>query len=538
MQFRHFIFSCITVVVLFNSNAFGQPDLDVIKESELRAQVEFLASPALEGREAPGRGSEQAQKYIAGYFKDYGLKELTMAPGYLQTVPLLISRTDYGKTKLHFSRNGEEIALNTNTDFFYFPKGGKDTDITGEIVLCGFGITATEYNWDDYRDADVSGKFVLVIDGEPLNSDGTSRLSGEQGKPTKYARDIVKSRIAQSKGAIGLIIKTNVETTVEGINKKFGNKAEKMFDPIVQLPDQDQEFPIFYLNGEAAERLMGDSHQFFKAYEYLLPTAPKLVKDQGQRPTVLTVQIRFKDVQNKKTANVIGLLPGEMKDAIVVMAHHDHEGMKNGVLYPGADDNASGVAGLLGIAKAMSKSKQAPEHSILFLSTGAEEKGSLGAIYFIQHPPYPLDKIAAVINMDEIGRDGSSQFRAMFDPSIQGEKDLLMFFYSGQTPDLAETGQKIDQQHLNLMIEPVLTFHSSSDHVPFHEQKIPSIFLFTGFHGDYTSPRDTPEKIVYNKLLRVTRYAASLTWQLASAKGNPTFDTAIKEVERKGKYGQ
>ncbi|MBU0520234.1 M20/M25/M40 family metallo-hydrolase [bacterium] len=537
MLSRKFVICLLLTGLLFSAAAQGQLDYSLIKEVDLKSHIDFLCAPALEGRVAPGQGSEQAQRYIASLFEKYGLQELESAPQYLQNVPLRISRTDYESTKVLLDFGDKQISFSANDQFFFFPKGGEDYDICGEVILCGYGITAPEFNWDDYQQTDISGKFVLVIDGEPRLEDGSSRLNGERGNPTKYSRDVVKARIAQSKGALGLLIAASVKTDSAGIVEKFGNKAEKMFDPIVQLPGYESDFPVIYLNSDAAEEFVGGDAHYFEAYQYLLPNEPRLLKDHQRDPVTLTLKIRYKDIQDTATANVIGFLPGQTDNAVLVMAHHDHEGIKNGKLYPGADDNASGVAGLLGIAKATARSSGKPANSIIFLSSGAEEKGSLGANYFIQHPPYPLDKIITVINMDEIGRDGSPQFRAMFDPSISGEKDLLMVFYSGQTPAFAEIAKQLDQQDLNLLLEPVLTFHSSSDHVPFHAQQIPSMFLFTGFHSDYTSPRDVPEKIVYDKLLRVTRFATSLTWEIATTKKRPTFDTSITEVERKGTYG-
>jgi Zn-dependent M28 family amino/carboxypeptidase len=221
------------------------------------------------------------------------------------------------------------------------------------------------------------------------------------------------------------------------------------------------------------------------------------------------------------------------------MAHHDHEGIKKDQTYFGADDNASGCAGLLGIAEAFSTLDKPLRRGVIFLSSGAEEKGSLGARYFLQNPPFPPKNIVAVINMDMIGRDGSSQFRAMMDPTIEMEEDLLMGFYSGQTPLLAEVASRENRTaKLNLVLEPVLRFHSASDHVPFHEKEIPSIFLFTGFHGDYTSPNDTPDKILYGKLVRVVQLAFGMSYDLAERKERTVFDKTITEVKRSDRrYG-
>jgi Zn-dependent M28 family amino/carboxypeptidase len=127
----------------------------------------------------------------------------------------------------------------------------------------------------------------------------------------------------------------------------------------------------------------------------------------------------------------------------------------------------------------------------------------------------------------------------MMDPSIPGEEDLLMIFYSGQCPELADIADKSNKSiDLDLMLEPVLTFHSSSDHVPFHQSEIPSLFLFTGFHNDYHTPRDTPDKIIFSKLARVVELAYKISYNIAEVRERPRFDHSITEVERKGRYGE
>lgn len=525
---------CLFIVIPTLLNAAPKQGIQAISEATLRAHVEFLASPELEGRDALEAGSRIAERYIATRLAQYGLNAFEDLPDYYQPVPLRVSMTDYEKSRLIVKSDGGTEEFIPNQDIFFFPRGGRDADITGALLLCGYGISAPEFDYDDFSGTDPAGKILLVIDGEPLNPDGTALLGG--GKKSKYANPVVKARIAQEAGAAGLLIMPAPSGDRRQMEKSLGRYMARMNDPIVQLAEETEALPVFYLTEETGKILLSDLNllEYQRQIDSQRRGDPRLVAGTG-----ITLRIRFKNIEEKTTANVVAYWPGKSEEAVLVVAHHDHEGKKGDDIYYGADDNASGVAGLLGIAQAVSACGELTGRQIIFLSTGAEERGSLGAQYFIHHPPIALDNIVAVINMDEIGRDGSPQFRAMTDSTIQGVKDLLMVFYSGQTPELADIVTLENQsEKLDLELEPVLQFHGSSDHTPFHEQQIPSVFLFTGFHSDYTSPRDTADKILYGKLTRVTQLAFGLTYDLATRKQRPLFDTSIKEITSSGRrYG-
>lgn len=536
------LISCCLIIALLphfllSGNGEGRKS---ISEAELRAHVEFLASAELEGRAAPGRGSEIAERYIITRFRQYGLEELGDAPGYRQSVPLVTCRVDYENSRMVV--NGKKnISLKALDSFIFFPRQGMDMDIIAPLYLAGYGISAPEYSWDDYPETEARGKIVLVQEGEPTDTQGKSQFTGD--KPSKYSRVAVKARIAQEKGAKALLIHSRSwgmgeEKASEMIPQVFKDQADKMSEPIVQLDEAVEFFPVLYLHPSCTGDIFGDGDSYNQYIAGIDEKFNSKISSLNDKVT-LTLQLRFCDIQKRSTANIIGIIPGNTEEAVLLVAHHDHEGIIDGVLYPGADDNASGVAGLLGVASSLSSGEGEYRRPIMFLSTGAEEKGYLGARYFLQHPPYPIEDIVAVINLDMIGRNGSSQFRAMRDPSVELEEDLLMVFHSGQSPQLGEIAEEENKTTgFDLVLEPVLHFHSGSDHVPFHEAGIPSFFLFGGFHSDYTSPGDTPEKINYKKLVKVTQFACQLVSTLAQIEERPAFDRTIQEVESSGgKYG-
>ncbi|RJP79644.1 MAG: M20/M25/M40 family metallo-hydrolase [Candidatus Zixiibacteriota bacterium] len=506
-----------------------------ITEASLRAHVEFLASPELGGRDDPGEGSRIARRYLATRFREYGLQELPGAPGYYQDVPLVVSRTDYEQSRMAVRKGEQTQEFVPNREVFFFPRGGEDADLTAPVLLAGYGIQAPEFGWDDFAGADPAGKFLLIFNREPQDTDTASVFNGR--KSTKYSNPQVKVRIARELGAAGLLIIQPPNNGLPPIEETLDRHRRGMTDPIIQLAAEKDAFPVFYLKESAARALLSEDFDL-AAYQRGL--------DENFRPDPrlleavdVTLKIRFKEVQETGSANVVGYYPGKTEEAVVLLAHHDHMGAKDGRIWYGADDNASGVAGLLAVAEALASAGQTPQRGVIFLSTAVEEDGTLGALHFTRRLPFPAEKIVAAVNLDEIGRDASTQFRALQDSTITPEPNSLMMFYSGQTPLLADLARRENKDTgLNLILEPVLHFSGSSDHIHFHDRQIPSVFLFTGFHADYHTPQDIPEKLNYEKMTRITRFTYGLIWNLAQARPRPVFDTTIREVQGTGRrYG-
>jgi hypothetical protein len=519
---------------LILASTAASSDKAKVSEKQLRSHVEYLASPELAGRAAPEPGSELAQKYVAAHFKEYGLKELPGAPGYMQSVPLIVSRTDYERSRLTINAGGKITEFIPDKEVFFFPRGGKDSDLTAGVLLAGYGIRAPEFSYDDFASADPKGKFLLIFNREPQEKDTASIFNG--AKPTKYSQPQVKVRIAREMGALGVLIIQPPNNGLPPIESTLDRYRKTQNDPLIQLAEERDAFPVFYLTNNAAGALLGgfDLSAYQKGIDEKLTGDPRLLNG-----IEVTLNIRFKETQETTTANVVSYYPGQTDEAVLVLAHHDHIGMSDGVLNPGADDNASGTAGLLEMARLFSQSKEKLRRGVIFLSTGAEEVGTLGALYFSKHLPIPAEKIAAALNMDCIGRDASTQFRAMQDSILGPEPNTLMIFYSGQTPVLDSLAQKVNEiTKLNLIMEPSLHFSGSSDHIHFHDLRIPSMFFFTGFHRDYHTPEDVPNKLNYEKMTRVVMLGYGILADLAQISQRPVFDTTIKEVKGTGrKYG-
>ena len=515
--------------------SIGGSGEEYINISDLQTHIEFLASFELEGREAGYHGAEVAARYIATRFMNYGLTSPEGAENYYQQIPLVVMRPDFENTVLTLKTAQETRIFVTDKDVFFFPKGGDNDSFSAPVVLCGYGITAPEYQYDDYAGVDVSGKIVLIMNREPQEMDTNSVFNGV--KNTKYSIPMVKARIAKENGAKALLImeqpgKAPIEETLD----KYRDRLQK---PIVQLAGKTESLPVFYLTAETAQEILRgkvDLTEYHTGIEHDLTVNP--IEIEG---ITLDLKIRFKERLETQTPNVVGILEGsdpKLKDEyLIIGAHYDHEGIGEEGFFPGADDNASGVSVLLELAEAFSSQKKAPKRSILFISFGAEEKGTLGSLYYSLNPLLPPGKATAMFNMDEIGRNGAANYRGMFDRQLADKgTNLLMFFYTAQTPALEKfAGEANKGIGLDLDFDPNTSFYGNSDHVHFHDLKIPAVFFFTGFHPDYTKPSDTPDKINYSKMERIGKLIYRMADKTLNAKEKLIFDESITEVKNKKK---
>lgn len=385
------------------SQTFGQTEsgASLINEASIRGHVRFLADDLLEGRGPGSRGDELTQLYIATQFETLGLKPAAGDGKWLQPFPLVGVRT-FAPPNVVFKKGANTVSLKSVEDFM--STIGKPAEKTrlenAELVFVGYGIEAPEYDWDDYKDFDLTGKVLVMMNNDPSSDpelfEGRRRLY--------YGRWDYKYEIAARKGAAGAII---IHTTPSA-----GYPWQ-----VIQTSWSGEEFELLGNNGKRLE-LKGwgtekGLREVVKMSGFDLDELREQAESRDFRPIPLgtTLSIELEGVARKQnTANVLGLLPGsdpELSDEVLIyMAHHDHLGMgaerdlRGDNIYNGAVDNATGVAALLTMAKAYSQMDPPPKRSILFAAVGAEEQGLLGSRFFAENPTLAPGKMAAVINMD------------------------------------------------------------------------------------------------------------------------------------------
>ena len=458
--------------------------------------VKFLASDDLKGRATGTPELEKAAKYIAGKFKSYGLQPV--AGSYYQTFQVTTQTKIGDATHVAYSLGGASTALKLKEGFQVVGASGSGA-FSGPVVFAGYGITAPEYGYDDYAGFDVKGKVVMIWRYEPQQNDEKSKFAGRND--TAHSQLVNKGINARMHGAKAVIL----------VNPSF-NRTDDPLDTFSQSGGQ-ASIPFVQVRAE-------DAGQWFKA-------AGKSVKEVGEgidkdlqpRSFAFPESLRFEanvDLHREehKTSNVTGYLPGQTSEYIVIGAHYDHLGLgdnhslgKVGEIHHGADDNASGTAGVLELAHWFSKQPK-QKRGILFLSFTGEELGLLGSAYYVGHPELPLDKCVAMINMDMIGRIRDSRvflagsgtganFKEMID-TIKAKYDFKL--------DLSETAG-----------------YGSSDHTSFTTKQVPVLFFFSGLHGDYHKPSDTWDKIDAPDAAKLLDLVAEVTLKLASDAERPQY---------------
>jgi Zn-dependent M28 family amino/carboxypeptidase len=375
-----------------------------INADVLRGHIRFLSSDLLGGRGPATTGDRLAQQYIAAQMEAAGLQPGAPGGGWLQPHDI-IGITSHNPEVATVTKGGEKVDLKYKDDYIAFsgvaaPEARLDN---AEIVFVGYGIVAPEYQWDDYKSADLKGKVLLMMNNDPASD--PKLFAGKTRQ--YYGRWTYKYEIAARKGAAGAII----IHTEPSAGYKWQVVTSSWSGENFSLPAEGQpELQVqAWATEEASRRIARLGGQDLDA---LRAAAEKGDFKPVSLGASLSLTLR-NDVQKKQTANVIGKLPGRDpilgKQAVLYTAHHDHLGMREAtkpgedVIYNGARDNASGVAAVLAIAHAMKALPAAPRRTILFAAVAGEEQGLLGSAYLAAHPPVPIGLLAANINIDELG---------------------------------------------------------------------------------------------------------------------------------------
>jgi len=375
-----------------------------IRPESLRAQMAYLSDDLLEGRKTGTRGYMLAAKYVAAQFEEMGLKPAGDNGAYFQKVRFRQIDLNRDKTTFTLKIDGHDQNLRFGDDFI---AGGSDlspdASVEAQTVFVGYGVTAPEFNYDDYTGADVKGKIVVALYGAPGQFPTAPHAH--------YSSPTLKIANAVSRGAVGFI---SIWGGKRAERTPLARRATYIHSRLRWLDENNQP-------NDAQPSLQGSATISADVAAKMFAGAPKSYKDafadaEAGKPQAFalpaTVSIHTLSTHTEiESPNIVAILPGsdpKLKDEYVVFtAHLDHMGIGTPVngdnIYNGAIDNASGSAALLEIARALAAMPKAPRRSILFLSVTGEEEGLLGSDAFAYHPTVPIHQIVANVNMDEIG---------------------------------------------------------------------------------------------------------------------------------------
>jgi len=468
-----------------------------ITQSELRGHVRYLASPELNGRRTGEEGNRLAAAYIAKEFSRYGLKPAGDSGTYFQHFQIIASVKPAADNALMIRANG--LAKNFTLDEQFRPIAfTENTSVTGPLVFVGYGITTKDdsVQYDDYAGLDVKGKIVAAMRYSPAGP-GDNRF-------TRYHSLMEKAYIARDHGAVGILF-LSAAPGQEGADlipfKYPVTKSAGIASAAVRWMDMDT---LLQAAGKDLKEIQQRINTSQKPESFEIPNVEATLKTQTERVYA-------------KSANIAGLLEGnDLKGQLVVVgAHMDHLGMggENSLqpdtvaIHPGADDNASGTAGLLEVAQYLSSQRASLKRTVLFLAFSGEEEGLLGSDYYVKNPTLPLDSTIAMLNMDMIGRMKDS---------------TLIVEGMGTSPNWETIVRRENgDSSLHLKLKP--DGYGPSDHASFYGKNIPVLFFFTGLHQDYHRPADTWEKLNYAGEESVAGYVARLTVDVANEPARPSF---------------
>ncbi len=512
MNIKPLCYIALSFVIVSCKTAPGQVTdyAKTIKADELKEKLYTYASDDFEGRETGMPGQKKAVEYLKNKYISLGISSPIAEGDYFQEVPLQKIGTPI-----------VELKVNGNTYAYYDDlismTGAKAMSINqSEIVYAGYGISTNAYN--DYANIDVKGKVVVIKQGEPMNEDGTYVVTGTKERSVwSNGRQALtpKRKAAKEKGAIAVLFMANeLFPRYSAAHKRY---AENGGGSRLSVVGTESPIHHFLISDKLGKALVNDIEA---------NNTPKSVKTN--------IDLNFKPVNTRvDSENVLAHIKGSDKpdEYIVISAHLDHEGIKDGEIYNGADDDGSGTVAILEIAEAFKAAvdkSEGPKRSILFLHVTGEEKGLLGSKYYADEDPViPLANTVADLNIDMIGR---------IDPKRKGDRNYIYLIGSDKlSTDLHNISEEVNKKYTNVTLDYTYNdendpnrFYYRSDHYNFAKNNIPVIFYFNGTHDDYHQPTDTADKIEYDLLENRTRLVFHTAWELANRENRIVVDKANK----------
>ncbi len=478
--------------------------------------IKFLASPEMKGRESGSPELEKAGRFIAAQFKADGLKPPDGS--YLQPFEITTSAKLGRDSSLDVTEIGKSETLQLGKEFIPINFSARGRAFGG-VVFAGYGITAPEYKYDDYAGLDVHDKFVIVLEHEPQEFDEKSVFEGKIY--TSHSETYSKAANARKHGAAGVIL------VWDRVNHESQKDYKEALEPFGGTSGPTDAGILFVQARESAVEPWVKA-----AGKDLTQIETEINADLKPRSFAIPgVEIRENiDVERvvKTVHNVVGYLPGQTDEYVIVGAHYDHLGLggqfsldpsMTGTVHPGADDNASGTSAVIELARHFSALPK-PKRGILFMTFAGEELGLLGSGYYANHPELPLNKAVAMINMDMIGRvrDGKLYIGGLATgTTLRGDLDAL-------TPDFPDL-------HIDYSDN---SGYGSSDHTSFTAKQVPVLFFFSGLHADYHKATDTWDKINAAGAIEVVKLVAEVTDKLDSDAGRPQFVRVEEKVNPHG----
>lgn len=527
MPRNHLISICLSLI--FCCSVLLADDNDrksvgaAVANKRIGEDIKYLASDELKGRQPGTPEMKLAEDYIVQAFKEAGLKPGGSENGYLQTFDVVNRRTaqtiNPDTTHLHLTTpSGESLPLEYEQQFvpMVYKESYSLEDLP--VVFVGYGINASrQHNYNEYRDMNVEGKVVILIRGEPQQTKVDSVFDGEDTSRYSYLQTKVDAAIEAKAAAIIM---------VNDAGRAFDNDSADELASASQFGRVTKEIPFVHLKRETFNQILKESPVFTAVGDPLNTLAEieneinATLEPLSQTLPDWRIRMAAEFIEVKTvTSNIIGIVEGQgalADETIVIGAHYDHLGMGNygsrsrdagKAIHNGADDNATGTAAVMELARRFAKRNQTPARRVVFVCFSAEELGLLGSKHYVENSVAPIEQTIAMINFDMIG--------------YLREDSLLMFGWDTATVFDRILVESNDGVGLTL-VKPPGGF-GGSDHLAFNAKKIPNVFFNTGLTGVYHTPDDDFEAINVPGVSRVIDFSEGFVEKLRTLDQSPSF---------------
>jgi hypothetical protein len=503
----------LLLLVLLTPVALGADSRQAVQPDALLAHVKYLSSDDLEGRGNGSKGLERAAEYIAKQFETAGLKPGGSAGGWFQPFELVTGLTVGAGNALTVSAGGKAVSFALGKTYYPLSSTAGDsaerasnTIDNAPLVFAGYGISAAALNYDDYAGIDVNNKAVVIFSHEPQEHDAGSRFDGRSF--TSYTTLMNKAMTARHKGARLLLVVS--DPSHERDEAPYGGFSR---DPQAE----DYGIPVLRVSRDRIAPLLSAWKLDALARDIDASGAPKSRPLDGEADYA-----EYLAKTRRTVKNVIGVLPGNdptrKDEAIVIGAHYDHLGFGGrhsmnpnlaGEIHNGADDNASGTAAIIEVARTAAANRARFGRTVVFVAFAGEELGLIGSSQYVREPAVPLEQTAAMLNLDMVGRP----------------KGRIMVSGLETAPaiddDLKAAAALVDGLEIRRFQEGAGV--GASDDTSFLLKKIPAVSFFSGFHSDYHRPSDDWPAIDGPGAARVASLAYELVARLATNAERPQY---------------
>jgi len=468
--FRSFFMIALLILSIGKAQAQNE-GYESITSSNLLKTVDVLCSKEFNGRLPGSGGYNKAADYTAEKFSDAGLTPY-INKNYFQYLNVEYNQID-SPVVFKMILEEKETKYELGKDFVFRGFSGS-ADVRLPVVFCGYGLSRPDLGYDDYDGVDVKDKIVIVFKQNPIWKINDSTWGNE------YPRE--KSIVAYQHGAKGILF----------VSRPNDNKPQPLIGSVMHGDgEQLVDFPQLQITIKVANEILSQTGQLLSDCQTRI--------DQTQKPySIITekeveIFVKAKYEANAQTMNVVGLLEGSdpalKNEYLIIGAHLDHVGSQAGLLFPGANDNASGSAAVIQLAQAFARNSDKPKRSILFVLFASEEQGLFGSKYFAENLKVDTDKIVAMLNLDCIGYGDSTQ--------VGNGKSAQ---------ELWEIADKIDTEKFNLMVEETWA-GGGADLTPFYDRGIPGLYFVSKYSYDHLhQPTDTPETlnpVLYENIVKL-----------------------------------